>query len=319
MSTHTRSAGILILNWNGRELLREHLPSVIAAAVHAGIPVAVVDNGSTDGSRELLAREFPDVQVVALGRNLGFGLGYNAAMGRVPWDTVILLNNDMTVDVEFAEHLLSPFDDDSVFAVSAQIFFEDPSARRQETGRTSLCFRYGQVEFHHLPVPDSAGLLPVAWLGGGSAAVSRVRFEALGGFEALYSPFYVEDADLSFRAWRRGWATLLSPRSRVVHRHRGSTGRLDPDYVQSVIDRNRLLFVWLNLSSWRLLVQHVLWLPFHAVYRGRGRQPILRGLLASLRLLPAVVRRRRQAAGDAGRVMSDEQILAMFAADWADT
>ena len=70
--------------------------------------------------------------------------------------------------------------------------------------------------------------MPVLWAGGGSSAVSRRKFEALGGFEELYNPFYMEDVDLSFRAWRRGWPSLLAPRSVVQHRHRGSTGRLDP-------------------------------------------------------------------------------------------
>ena len=80
------SAGILILNWNGAALLSEHLPSVLSAARHSGIPVAVADNGSSDDSMRMLARDFPEVRRIPLGENHGFGGGYNRAIAQVDWD-----------------------------------------------------------------------------------------------------------------------------------------------------------------------------------------------------------------------------------------
>lgn len=310
----TLTAGILILNWNGRELLREYLPSVIAAAEHSGIAVAVADNGSTDDSLGFLARDYPQVLAIPLEENRGFGGGYNLAMRRAPWDVVILLNNDMTVREDFADHLLEPFrHDDSVFAVSAQIFFQDPHAKREETGRTSARFHRGELQCAHFPVGSDEAMVPVFWLGGGSAAVSRKKFEALGGFEELYYPFYVEDVDLSFRAWQRGWPTLLAPRSRVVHRHRGSTSRLDLRYVEGIIARNRLLFVWLNVRDRRLLLEHLLWLPVRVVSRRGGGAPGFRPLVAALRCLPAVRKKRRSAVPSA--TFKDTEILALFSHD----
>jgi GT2 family glycosyltransferase len=312
-STHT--AGILILNWNGCELLRKHLPSVVHAAEFSGLPVVVADNGSTDGSLGFLRGRFPDVATIELRHNLGYGRGYNAAIARVNWDLVILLNNDMSVEEDFAAQLLKPFEsDESLFATSAQVFLEDPSARREETGRTSARIRHGELELAHLPLESEDTLVPVFWLGGGSAAVSRTKFQELGGFEELYSPFYVEDVDLSFRAWQRGWPILLVPRSRVTHTHRGSTSRLDSGYVNMILDRNRLLFVWLNARSWRLLAQHVAWLPFHAACGSRGRSSNIRGLLAAMRCLPAVRARRRVNAQGAG--MRDVDVFSLFARDW---
>ena len=76
------TAEIVILNWNGRDHLRTFLPSVVAAAP-AGVGVTVADNGSTDDSAEVLAREFPTVRVVRLGRNYGFAEGYNRALREV--------------------------------------------------------------------------------------------------------------------------------------------------------------------------------------------------------------------------------------------
>ena len=312
------TAGILILNWNGLDLLSEHLPSVVAAAEHSRISVAVADNGSTDDSLGFLARDYPQVSVIPLDENRGFGGGYNFAMPRVPWDIVILLNNDMAVHEDFADHLLEPFrHDDSLFAVSAQIFFQDPHARREETGRTSARLHRGELQCAHFPLGADDAIVPVFWLGGGSSAVSRKKFAALGGFEALYSPFYMEDVDLSFRAWQRGWPTLLAPRGCVVHRHRGSTGRLDPHCLEGIIARNRLLFVWLNIRDRRLLLHHLMWLLWRVARRPGGDGPGLRPLAAALKCLPAVVKKRGITLQSA--VFRDTEILALFSRDpeWA--
>jgi GT2 family glycosyltransferase len=313
-----RTAGILILNWNGCDLLREHLPSVVVAAEHSRITVAVADNGSTDGSLGFLLSSYPQVLTIPLGANHGFGRGYNLAMRQVSWDVVILLNNDMAVDEDFAEHLIEPFcNDSSLFAVSSQVFFQDPNRRREETGRTSARLFRGQLQCAHVPVESDDALVPIFWLGGGSAAVSRDKFEQLGGFEELLSPFYMEDVDLSYRAWKRGWSTLLAPRSRVLHRHRGSTSRLDADYVERIIARNRLLFVWLNIRDRRMLAEHLRWLFFNALRRQNGRSTNVRALLSAARRLPSVLsHRRRMPRTDEP---SDASIFAMFSGDWSNT
>lgn len=309
------SAGILILNWNGRELLQEHLPSVVRAATRSGLPVAIADNGSSDDSLAFLRAEYPQVITIPLDTNYGFGRGYNLAMRRVPWDIVILLNNDMTVEEDFADHLLAPFsDDEHLFAVSSQIFFPDDNALREETGRTSARFRHGKLELAHLPVPSDGDPIPVFWLGGGSAAVCRHKFKELGGFDEIYSPFYMEDVDLSFRAWQRDWPTMLAPRSRVLHRHRGSTGRLDPGFVDAVHARNRLLFVWLNVRDRRLLRQHIVRLATPPLLRRSGPSPRTSELMAALRHLPEIRRRRRDSAKSI--VVTDVEVFARFAIDW---
>jgi GT2 family glycosyltransferase/glycosyltransferase involved in cell wall biosynthesis len=277
--------------------------------------VAVADNGSTDDSLAFLEAEYPQVLRLPLGKNHGFAGGYNRALREVSWDLVILLNNDMLVEDDFADHLIAPFRQrDDIFAVSSQIFFQDVGRRREETGRTSARLRAGQLECAHLPVDESAGLVPVFWLGGGSSAVSRPKFVELGGFDELFNPFYLEDMDLSFRAWQQGWPSLLAPRSKVHHRHRGSTGTLDPQTVGRIIARNRLLFVWLNIRDRRLLAQHALWVGKRVV-RGRrgGGSTDLGGLRDAAGLAPAVLRRRRTTPRP---VVSDREVFDRFAADW---
>src|SRR5712692_6857025 len=126
-------ATVVIPNWNGRELLEKYLPSVVAAGADE---IIVVDNASEDGSAEFLREHFPQVRVIALDRNLGFGAGSNAGFQAARNDVVVLLNNDMRVEPGFLQPLLEGFMDKAVFAVACQIFFSDPAKAREETGLT---------------------------------------------------------------------------------------------------------------------------------------------------------------------------------------
>src|SRR5208337_2406029 len=122
------SASVVIPTWNGKDLLEKFLPSVVAAlAANPANEIVVVDNGSTDGSAEFVRSAFPQVKLLALTTNLGFGGGSNAGFRAASNDIVVLLNNDMRVDVGFLGPLLEGFADSEVFSVSCQIFFSDPA------------------------------------------------------------------------------------------------------------------------------------------------------------------------------------------------
>ncbi len=260
-------ASIVVLNWNGQELLAQGLPSVLDAVAADGLPheIIVVDNGSTDGSRDYVRDNFPGVRLVALPENQGFATGNNAGVRAAKHPTVVLLNNDMVVDRGFLRPLLEGFGPDT-FAVSSQIHLQDPSARREETGRTTAAFRRGMIEFGHAPVDDrelQRRHYPVFWAGGGSSAFHRGRYLALGGFSEAYAPAYVEDTDLSYRAWCAGWEVLFAPASVVYHKHRAtSRKRFGPMQLQVLIQRNQFLFLWKNIRGWRYLLAHCVWLPW---------------------------------------------------------
>src|ERR1035441_8422620 len=130
------TATVVIPNWNGKDLLAKYIPSIRTAL--AGNPaneILVVDNGSSDGSADFLRENFPEVTVLALPENLGFGGGSNAGFRAARNDIVVLLNSDMRVAADFLAPLLEGFGDAEVFAVSCQIYFTD-SARLQ-IGRAS--------------------------------------------------------------------------------------------------------------------------------------------------------------------------------------
>ncbi|HLH42343.1 MAG TPA: glycosyltransferase [Bryobacteraceae bacterium] len=257
-SVKSRSASIVIPTWNGRELLEKYLPSVVAAI--EDLPdseIIVVDNGSTDGSASFVKKRFPRVRVLALERNLGFGGGSNAGVQAARNDVVVLLNSDMRVDRGFLQPLLEGFTDQEVFSVSCQIFFSDPAKVREESGLTEGWWQQGGLKVRHRVDPQVDELFPCFYGGGGSCAFDRAKFLELGGFDSLYHPFYFEDTDLGYLAWKRGWKVLYQPASIVYHEHRGTIGkRFSERYIQSVLKKNCILFAWKNVHDWRMLAPH---------------------------------------------------------------
>jgi GT2 family glycosyltransferase/glycosyltransferase involved in cell wall biosynthesis len=252
------AASVVIPNWNGRGLLETYLPSVTAAM--AGNPdneIIVVDNGSADGNANFVRQAFPGVKVLALERNLGFGGGSNAGFRAAKNDIVVLLNNDMRVAPDFLAPLIEGFTDERVFAVSCQIFFSDPAKVREETGLTQGWWRDGGLKVQHRIDAAITELFPCFYGGGGSCAFDRRKFLELGGFDELLAPFYMEDTDLGFMAWKRGWKVLYQPRSVVYHEHRGTIGnRFTDAQIQAVLKKNNLLFCWKNIHEWRRLAAH---------------------------------------------------------------
>jgi GT2 family glycosyltransferase len=296
---------IQILNWDGKHLLQEFLPGVVQAA--GNHRVVVVDNGSRDGSVEFVKETFPAVDVVHLDHNYGFAIGNNLGIDRTDTDVVVLLNNDMAVEPGFLDPLLAPLSDPSVFAVAARVMVPDPAKAHHETGKTCGRFERGMFYLWHAPVEPGGGNQPVFWAGGGACALDRRKFRELGGFDRLYHPFYVEDADLSYQAWKRGWKSLLAPESLAVHRHRGTSGpRFGHVFVDNTTRRNLFLLVWKNLTDLKMLLEHCLQLPrIHSRgIRERGAAFEIRAYLRALLRLPLALARRFQnarvvTAGDA--------------------
>ncbi len=262
LPVNNRAASVVIPNWNGRDLLEKYLPSVIEAL--SGNPaneVIVVENGSTDGSAEFVRRHFPSVRLLALEQNLGFGEGANAGFRAAKNDVVVLLNSDMRVDREFLSPLLNAFTDENVFAVGCQIFFSDPTKLREETGLTQGWWESGGLRVRHRNDPAVKSAYPCSYPGGGSSAFDRRKFLELGGFDELLAPFYLEDTDLGYMAWKRGWKVLYEPRSIVFHEHRGTIGkRFSKEHIDLVLKKNFILFCWKNIHEWKQIFSHLFFL-----------------------------------------------------------
>lgn len=298
-----QAATVVIPNWNGKDLLAKYIPSIRTAL--AGNPanqILVVDNGSTDGSASFLRATFPEVTVLALPKNLGFGGGSNAGFRAAKNDIVVLLNSDMRVAPDFLAPLLEGFGDSAVFAVSCQIYFTDPTKLREETGLTQGWWQDGALHVRHRIDAAIVDLFPCFYGGGGSCAFDRSKFLELGGFDSLLAPFYLEDTDLGYMAWKRGWKVLYQPRSVVYHEHRGTIGKtFTQDRIQSVLKKNYVLFCWKNIHEWPHLASHFFFAWAGAVlavvFGDVPLRPNLAALWWAFKQLPQALRSRRRALG----------------------
>ena len=307
------AVSVVIPTWQGREHLERNLPSVVAAL--SGNPdheILVMENASDDGTAEFLAREFPSVRVVELGSNLGFGRASNIGFSLARHDIAILLNNDMRVEPDFLQPLLDGFRDPRVFSVTGQIYFQETGKPREETGLTMGRWHRGQIHLQHVADERVGELFPTFYAGGGSSAFDRLKALELGGFDELLAPFYVEDVDLSYMAWKRGWVNLYAPRSVLHHEHRGTIGKhFDRQYIDRVLQRNRLLFAWKNMHHWGRLLGHFAWTyagMWLALAAGPSpSRPSSRAFLGALRQSIRLTGRRR-AAKRLSEIADDEAL-----------
>jgi N-acetylglucosaminyl-diphospho-decaprenol L-rhamnosyltransferase len=309
---------ILVLNYNGRELLAECLPSIVEAAARAPVPcaVSVVDNGSTDGSLGELADRWPGIPVV---REPNRGLAsFNHVLARLDEPVVLLLNNDVKLAPEAVAPLLDVFSaqDDALFAAPKCWSFD---GRTYEGMRTRIRTRFGLVQ-GMCRVPGHEALIErpdLTAAAGPVLAVDRRKFLALGGYDPLFFPGRIEDLDLGFRGWMAGWRGYYVPDSVAFHRgfatFAPAFGRAGCDRLAA---RNSLIFAWKNLGG-RRLAAHLAWLPARLAYALATR----RGAFA-LAFVEAVARLGRVAkarrtrdaalAAGAGRLARQEAFFRRF-------
>jgi GT2 family glycosyltransferase len=296
----SRNASVVVLNWNGLHFLRELMPSLrIAVARCPGDhEVIVVDNGSTDGSADWLAAEHAWANVVRLPENRHFIRGNAAGAAAASRDVIVFLNNDMRVEPDWLVELLRPFGPADLFAVTSRI---EMAGNRAETGLTSCFVRHGELRLVQRP-GEPGDAVPALWAGGGSSAFDRAKYDAIGGFETLYEPCYVEDVSLSWQAWRRGWRVAYVHGSVVHHAHRGSTAKaFGRERLERLNWRNRELFFVRSVTDPVLVLAHALAWPWNVRKHARLLAlPPAHGVLAALAAVPrlphAVWQRERSRA-----------------------
>ena len=270
-----KSVSVIIPNWNGADLLKAYLPSVIVAKkkYREDVEVIVVDDASTDSSVKILQAEFPGIQVVVHNHNQGFGkacwTGAQAAQNPI----LIFLNSDVKVASDFIRPLVECLNDPTTFAASPLIF--DDKGNLSNVTISIPYFRRGKIRYKSFPpqqLLNNTSPLPNPWYTlfpiGAAFAVDRARFLEMQGFDDLFEPFYYEDTDLGFRAWRRGWKCVVVPEARVTHFHTGTIARSFKQLkVSAIRKRNRLFYLWKNLTTDRLLRQHLFYQLLRICYR----------------------------------------------------
>ncbi|MCH8313522.1 MAG: glycosyltransferase family 2 protein [Nitrospinae bacterium] len=288
---------LIITNWNGRELLRECLPSVLAAVQYDSAhsyDVMVIDDCSTDDSLEILTQEFPDVRREKTPRNLGFQGANNYAVELAGSSIVMPMNNDIKLDEKALLHLARHFDAGDVFAVSGKIFAFDQTTFLY--GNRGGYFRKGHFYLYEKSPDDTSQTLFAC---GGAFMVDRKRYLELGGFDTLYHPLYYEEIDLSYRALKRGWQVVYEPASIAYHKVQSTITRQEKRQQIGLISaRNNYLFVWKNILDSRMTMEFLIFIPLFLLrdlVRFKSRFWVA-FYMALKRLPPALAGRKKEKA-----------------------
>ena len=247
---------IIIPALDDRALLGKALPLVIEEAAAAGVEweLLVIDDTGRRALEEWLQAEFPEVRCVAREVNGGFAAATITGAHEARGDVLCVLTPDVCGRPGFFPPLLEQLRASEVFAVAplvlrgGELTDESLPELAQEDGAVVIR-RAGDV------VPGEAALgyedgYPVAFVLGGAFLVRRNELIAQAGFDSLFEPFYFEDVDLCWSAWRSGRRVVVDPRAVAEHSNRGTIGAHVPKkLVRASIEKNRHLFAWKHLDS----------------------------------------------------------------------
>ena len=235
-----KSISIIVTNWNSVKLLQKYFPQVIKTAELAQ-EIIFADDASTDDSVEYISnlkKINPKIRIISQKTNLGFGGNSNEAVKQATGDLVVLLNSDIFPHPGYLTPALKHFSDPHIFGVGfAEISHENYA---------KLMWRHGYFE-HSPEFSDHTHIS--GWVSGGSSIIRRDLFLKLGGFDHVYSPFYSEDLDICYRAWKSGYKCLWEPSCRVEHHHESTMSKFPKYTLEYVKERNRLLTVWRNITD----------------------------------------------------------------------
>ena len=251
-----KKLSIVILNWNGAEMLRQFLPSVVAHSKGEGIEVCVADNASTDNSLEVMRQEFSDVRLILLDKNYGFAEGYNRALAEIDAEYCLLLNSD----VEVTDGWLAPMLD--YMDVHPEVAACQPKIRswhrREEFEHAGACGgfmdKYGypfcrgrMMSTVEVDERQYDTTVPIFWATGAALLVRTADYRESGGLDSRFFA-HMEEIDLCWRLRSRGRGIVCIPQS-VVYHVGGATLNKENPRKTYLNFRNNLLMLYKNLPE----------------------------------------------------------------------
>jgi GT2 family glycosyltransferase len=261
----SRSISVVIPNFNGQHLLERNLPLVYEALRYAtsDFEVIVSDDNSSDQSVAFLKLVYPQVICLPGSVNEGFSANINKGIRVASKELVLLLNSDVALFPDYFISQLQYFDQPDTFGVMGKIIglkddFIQDAAKYPKLNGLKL---YTTLNYQPIKGVSKAYQWPSLFLSGANALVDRKKLQLLGGFDEIYSPFYMEDADLGIRAWRMGWKCYYEPDA--ICRHPASATIVKyhkKREIERISARNRALFHHIHHSPFRLMIWK--WLTF---------------------------------------------------------
>lgn len=271
-----KKAAVIILNWNGRQLLERFLPSVLRHTPTGTAEIVVADNGSTDDSAAFLTGNYPSVRLLRFDRNYGFAEGYNRAIEAVEAEYVVLLNSDVEVTEGWLDAPLHALDaDPKLAAVQPKLlsehnrsYFEYAGAAGGFIDRYGYPFCRGRI-FSTVEKDTGQYDMPcdILWATGACLFIRRDIYLKEGGLDARFFA-HQEEIDLCWRLCCRGYRLRCIPQSAVYHVG-GGTLQAEKPQKTFLNFRNNLLLLYKNLppAEWRRVARIRFWLDYVAAAR----------------------------------------------------
>lgn len=278
--------------------LRHNLPHL------KGCEVIVVNDYPTESIKP--AVRGLSIKLIENKKNLGFGGAVNEGVVAAKGQYVMLLNSDVVLDDDSYKKALPQFEkQDNLFAVT----FAQREKNGLKVGKNRVFWDMGLVK-HSKGRDFESGI--TAWAEGGACLIDRDKYLRLEGFDLLYSPFYWEDIDLSYRAWKAGYEVLFNPEIEVQHHHESTIGRFfDSEKIKRVSFRNQHIFMMKNMTELAKLLEYWLFLLPNFVYYLFHKEPaFIIGYLDAVMKFPQIqLRRTRQKKYS---ILQDSKILSKF-------
>ena len=293
----------VIVNWNGRRLLEDCLNS-IRRQTFREFETIVVDNGSTDGSRELLREKFGDVRVLELESNHGFAEPNNLAFREAGGDFVATVNNDLTLEPGWLTPLIGALQsDESCFAAQGKILRADQPGVVDTCGLGMRPCGAARNLAHNRLGDTIRARREIFTVSAGAAVYRKSMLRQLGLFDGRYFAYY-EDLDLGWRARQQGWRTMLIPEAIAYHKVHGTSGNVPGDFLWFLSERNRLRTMVKNLPlgvlmrhPMKILLDELRYIDM--IRKKAGWRTLLR---ARLTVLGELLTLRAKRSAGAGRV-----------------
>ncbi len=302
---------VVILNWNGRELLEKFLPTVLQNSNHEGVEVIVADNASSDDSLPFLKQSYPLVGVIELDKNYGFAGGYNHALKQIDADYFVLLNSDVAPEPGWLPPLIKAMDGEvKLGACMPKVRAYNEPDKFEYAGAAGGYIDIFGYPFCRGRILDSIETdkgqynepLPVFWATGAALMIRAELYNETGGLDESFFA-HMEEIDLCWRLKNRGYEIQVIPSAEVLHVG-GATLSQQSARKAFLNFRNNLLMMVKNLPGSRLfpivfarmVLDGVAGLHFITKGEFSFFTAVLKAHFSFYAQLPKVIRQRKQLA-----------------------
>lgn len=261
--------------------------------------VIVMNDYPQENITKPVKKIFPEAIVINNKKNLGFAGNVNRGILKSTRNYVFLLNSDVVLKGGSYLNSLKYFKlDKNLFAVG----FSQTEQDGKIVGSNRAYFKNGLINHSHQSISDHLPIVNNFWAEGGSSIFKKSIFIKLGLLDDLYNPFYWEDIDLSYRAWKAGYKILFDQNIKVEHHHESTIGKYfsKPKIIRTAF-RNQLIFHWKNLTDKDLIIKHLINIP---------RFVFFPGFFEAVIKLPNILHERKKAVKLFKK--TDKEILSKF-------